>query len=219
MYQVKLWKGVLKPRYVLDEIKQAETIRGITSRVILLLLISVILSAVSSCLGIGSENLSHLLADWSASEFAARKLFFVLGNVFGGILFALLILFIPSLLFWGLMEVDFRKALVLQLFVLTILLIEKIILLPFEFLYGVKWYYSPFALGTAVRYLTDHAILLRFFGCISLFQIWALALQYRFLKRMTDNKPLFIAAVVVGLSIVFWAFAALFSSIHIEKLI
>ncbi|MBE3568767.1 MAG: hypothetical protein IMW92_01200 [Bacillales bacterium] len=219
MYQVKLWKGVLKTRNVLYELEQAETIRGLGSRVIILLLVSVILSAVSSCLGIGSEDLSHRLVDWSANEFASRKVFFVLGSVFGGILFVLFVLVIPSLLFWGLMEVDFRKALVLQLFVLTILLVEKAILFPIEFLSGVKWYYSPFALGTAIRYLTDHSILIRFFGSISLFQMWALVLQYRFLKRMTDHKPLYIAAVIAGLSIVFWAFTAFFTSIHIEKLI
>lgn len=219
MYQVKLWKGVFKTRNVLYELEQAETIRGLSSRIIILLVISVILSAVTSCLGIGSEDLSHRLADWTANELAARKVFFVLGSVFWGILFVLLVLVVPSLLFWGLMEVDFRKALVLQLFVLTILIGERVILLPFEFLYGLKWYYSPFALGTAIRYLTDHSILIRFFGSISLFQIWTLVLQYRFLKRMTDHKPLYIAAVIAGLSIVFWAFTAFFTSIHIEKLI
>jgi hypothetical protein len=219
MYQVKLWKGVFKTRNVIYELEQAETIRGLSSRVIILLLVSMILSAVSSCLGIGSEDLSHQLVDWTANEFAARKVFFVLGSIFWGILFVSSVLVIPSLVFWGLMEVDFRKALVLQLFVLTILLVEKGILLPFEFLYGVKWYYSPFALGVLIRYLTNHSIFIHFFGSISLFQFWAIALQYRFLKRMTDHKPLYIAAVIAGVSIVFWSFAAFFTSIHIGKLI
>lgn len=218
MFRVQLLKGLLHPHDTFDQLERAEAAKGLWPRVALLFGLSIIIALLSGFFGINTETVSKQLSITNGNLFEWQKALFAFGNGLSGVAISFLVLFVVPLFYWSLLEVDFLKLLIMQLFVFTIYLIENILLILLGVLYGIDRSASPFGLGVAAQYIMDHQLALRFFGSISIFQLWAIYLQYQFLKRASDRKPSYIMLMIIGVSIILWVFGALFSSIRIEQL-
>ncbi|MBM7649317.1 hypothetical protein JOC78_002270 [Bacillus ectoiniformans] len=218
MQRIQPLKGLLRPKDAFYQLEHAETIRGLWKPLFVLTLLSIIIYTSGAWLGIGSEAISSQLPNVTASQFEWMKALFTIGNAIWGLLFALFVIFIPSLLFWVLLDVEYFKTLGLQTWVLSIYLIEAAILVPLSILWGLDRPSSPFGLGPLSQYVTNKELIVKFFGFISIFQIWAAVMQYQFLKRISPKNKGFILLIVVSISIIWWMFGALASSIHINRI-
>ncbi|KAB7706625.1 hypothetical protein F9802_10535 [Bacillus aerolatus] len=218
IYQVQLVKGLFRPDDRFYQLDHAEEIRGLWSRISLLIIVSTALYFLSGLLGIQSESVSAYLADVGNTEFEGQKMLFAIGSATWGLLYPLLILFLPALLFWTFLEVDFRKLLVLQSFVFVIYLIEVCLLILLNVTLAIPRDSSPFSLGVLAQYVTENELITSFFSFITLFHIWAMTLQYKFLKRSSEKSPRFVLLLILAITIALWLFSALFTSIHVDRL-
>ncbi len=78
----------------------------------------------------------------------------------------------------------------MQFFVVTILLIEKVILIPFTIFMGLPDLSNPFSFGIIGQYLTSNDIILQFLAQLSIFKIWAVVLQYKYVKALSGKISL-----------------------------
>jgi hypothetical protein len=218
-YQVQLWKGLTSPYVSSHQLNKAEQFHGLWKRTSLILVLTLIISAFSSYLGIENEQLSKLIYETSSSEFESIKGLFAIGQVLQSIFVSAILIFLPALVFWVFTDIEYRKLIVIQLFVAGIFILEKIITLPLQFFFGLDLASSPFSLGIIAQYLTDYEIIINFLGEVSLFSIWAMILQYKYLRVITDKKNSILVILILSINLFLWIFTAIFSFIKFEIMI
>lgn len=219
IYQVRLLKGLLHPYTALYQLDKAEEIRSYRIRVLMLFLSSLIIFSASGFLGIGTEILSRDLTNSSAGDFETRKLLFLAGQILWSLVYTAVMLYIPAAFFWALTDIPFIKVLVIQMFAVSVLLTEKALLVPFFWKLGLDKTSSPFSLGPIAQYLTDHSLIIYFFGQISIFSLFAFYVQYKGLVYISDRKRGRIFIYVLLIHMTFWLISSFLSFIKFEKLL
>lgn len=219
VYYVHLLKGLFSPNVFFYQIGKAEEIRGLWKKAALLTLFSVLFFSLSSYFGLGMDFLTKEITEIGQQELEAKKFLVASGQVIWGIAYALFVLFGVSIIFWATLDMEYVKIVAIQLFVLSILLAEKLLLLPLNVWLGIGPEASPFSLGVITRYVTSNIILINFFSHISIFKIGAMFFQYKGLKRLSERNPKVVFLIVVAVNIFFWLASALLSYLKIEKLI
>ncbi|OIK14252.1 hypothetical protein BIV60_12150 [Bacillus sp. MUM 116] len=203
-FRIKLINGLSHPNIYSYQIRETEVIRGLWKRVIFFILFSGLVFGISAYFGIGSEYLSKKLISVPQDEFEMHKALFVIGQILFGIFYAAIILFIPAFFFWMLIDVEFNKLIVAQLLVLVILLIEKIVLMPFILIFGLATNSSPFSFGVIIQYFTGNEFIMNFLATITLFKIWALFIEFKYLKVLTKKSSMNVLAMVIGINVIMW---------------
>lgn len=208
IYRPHVLKFLFRMKDQIYQIKLAESVRELWFSSILLIGLSAIIYGWMGSLGIGSQLLSIDASTISAATYEGNKFWFMIGRTGYGILFAAIILFIPSFIFYYLADIPFKKLVVMQQVVLFILLIERILWVPLATFFGLDWYVSPWSLGIIVSYLTEIDWLIYFLGAVSLFQVWVIWFQYRFLTHLSEERRLPLLGFIILLQMIGWALAA-----------
>jgi hypothetical protein len=220
MFDVRLFKGLREPYKTAQLLGKAEKISGFWKRLILLFVITFILASIESIFGVGNDILSKELNNLSNTGFEATKSLFAIGQIIRMLIEALLIITIPSLFFWAVSEKEWKKFIVLQQFVLVLFLLEKLLLLPFAVFLGLTTdISSPFSLGIIGQYLTNNEFILLCLAQISIFKIWAVVLQFKYIKELTEGTAKRAALYVIGFNIVILLIVTLFNMMDLEKLL
>lgn len=216
LFQVRLFRGLFSPYVTAHQLHKAEEIRGIWTRTTIILVISLILAGISAFFGIGNEAVSKQIYDVSSAEFEMMKALFAAGQMIQSLLITTALIFFPALVFWVFTDIEYSKLVVIGLLTAAITLIEKIILIPFQLFFGIEEVSSPFGLGVVTQYITEFEFLNYLLGTVSIFSIWIMVLQYRYLKWTTEKKKGLILLIVLATNLFIWIFSSLFSYIKFE---
>ncbi|MBS8265617.1 hypothetical protein DYI25_14405 [Mesobacillus boroniphilus] len=217
--RIEVLRGLFNYNYYTYKLRDSEHVPGVWKNTALLILLSGLIFGISAYFGIGSEYLSKKLTSISREEYEMQKLLFMAGQTVLGLVFGAVMIFLPSLFFWTLSDVELKKFLAVQLFVLPIFLLEKLIEIPFALSLGLTQVSSPFALGTIGQYITDNNFIIYFLSSISIFKGWAIFIEYKYLKMLTGKNPKIVMLLVIGLYLIFWLFSALISFVQFEKIL
>jgi hypothetical protein len=218
--KVNLSKAIRQPSIYFYQLNESEALNRYRSVVFLLFLASTLIFGWIASFGIGMIPLSEELVDLSPTAFETEKFYFFIGRVLLGMLYAGIILFIPSLLFWTLSEeAEYRKLVVVQGVTLIILLIEKLTLIPFALYFSLDWSSSPFSLGVITQYLTSNNWVIYFLSCFSLFKIWSMYIQYKGLKILLAKKNWVIWSMILLQNLIFWCITAFLAYIDFSSLV
>jgi hypothetical protein len=219
MFRIRLFRGLRHPNYFMYELKTTESVGRVWGLALLLILISGFVFGMSGFFGIGSEYLSKRFLSLTPEEFQLQKALFITGQTLWGLLYGSMILYLSSFWFWSMTDTELNRFVVMQLLVLIILLLEKGILIPVSLLLGIPEISSPFSLGPIAQTLTSNSFAIHFFAGISLFKVWAMAIQYLYVRALTENSRGKVLALVLGLNLLYWLLSAFFSIIQFEKII
>ncbi|NKE04683.1 hypothetical protein [Mesobacillus selenatarsenatis] len=217
--RVEVFRGLFNYKYFTYKLRDSEHVPGVWKNTFLLILLSGLVFGISAYFGIGSEYLSKKLTSISREEYEMQKLLFMAGQTILGIVFGAIMIFLPALFFWTLSDVDLKKLLTVQFFVLPIFLFEKIIGIPLALSLGLTQVSSPFALGTIAQYITGNDFVIYFLASISIFKVWAIFIEYKYLKILTGKNPKIVLLMVIGINLIIWLFAALVSFIQFDKIL
>jgi hypothetical protein len=219
LYEIKLWRSLFKPHTHFYQLERGDSIRKFRPRLFALILLSMAIFWVSGLAGIGSNPISTMLHLLSPSEYEARKFWFSIGRLLLGLLFAAIILVIPSLFYWTITEVPLKKLMIIQMNVLLIFLIGKVVSILLVILFGLDWISSPLSLGVIAQSLTNNPWVVRFMGTISLFQIWSIWLQFIALKSLSPKSSKMLFLIITSVHLLFWIFTATLSYIDLTEII
>ncbi|QKY70984.1 hypothetical protein [Lentibacillus sp. CBA3610] len=208
LYRVNLAKFFFPIDDHLFRIKKAEALKNLWKICVLLILGSAGVYAWMAVLGIGSGILSGEAAALTALQYEAGKVWFVLGRMTFAVVFALLVLFIPSLFFYAFTDIPYKKLVIMQQIVLLVMLVERLLWIPLAVYAGLDWFASPWSFGIIASFFTDESWVIFFFGAISLFQLWIIWFQVKFLSYMSPIRKRWIWVIVIGIHILYWAGAA-----------
>ncbi|MEH7443443.1 hypothetical protein V7201_14130 [Bacillus sp. JJ1122] len=212
-------RGLFYPDLYTYKLRDSEYVPGVWKNTTMLLLLSGLIFGISAYFGIGSEYLSKKLTSISQENYELHKLLFMFGQIIWGLFYGAAMIFIPALFFWTLSDIGLKKFVTVQQFVLPILLLEKIIIIPLATTLGLIKTSSPFSLGVIAQYITGNDFIIYFLAAISLFKVWAIFIEYKYVKMLTGKKPGMVLLMVIGINLVFWLFSALFSFVQFEKIL
>ncbi|WP_053217427.1 hypothetical protein [Virgibacillus senegalensis] len=212
IYHSHLIKLLLNTEDHLFRIKEAEQITNIIKLLFLLTGLSIVVFGWSAWLGIGSAPLSPQALASDPIEYELSKVWFFVGRLLYGLLFALFILFIPSLIFFAAYQISYQKLLVIQLVVLLALIVERVLWIPLFVYAGLDWQVSPLSFGVLASYITDIPFLIYFFGAVSLFQLWIIFFQVRCISYLSSVRLRWVWTGVLLLHLAYWISAAIFST-------
>lgn len=208
-YRVHLFKILFSMEDDLFRIKKAEKIRNLWKISIILALTAIIVYAWMAYLGIGSEEVSGIAVTLTQPAYEASKLWFIIGRAAYGLLFAAFILFFPSLLFFLLTGIPYQKLVIMQQVVLAVMLMERLLWIPLVVFAGLNWQVSPLSFGIIASYLTDRPWIILFFGAITLFQLWIIWFQVKYISTFSEMRKGVIATNVILLHFLGWCLTAL----------
>ncbi|MFS0675138.1 hypothetical protein AB1K81_18315 [Ornithinibacillus sp. 179-J 7C1 HS] len=208
IYQVQLIKLLFAVDDHIFRIGKAEQIRNPWKTVVLLGLLCLVTYSGMGILGIGSSALSSGAVLLTASEYELSKLYFIIGRMIYSTAFVLFVLFIPSLIYYWVTKIPFKKLLLMQVVVLFIMLVERILWIPLAVYAGLDWFVSPFSLGIIASYLTDVTFLIYLCGAVSLFQIWIVIFQIKFLTKLSGIHKAWIWSTVILFHLAVWSVTA-----------
>jgi hypothetical protein len=212
-------RGLFYPDLYTYKLRDSEYVPGVWKNTTMLLLLSGLIFGISAYFGIGSEYLSKNLTAISRENYELHKLLFMFGQIIWGLFYGAAMIFIPALFFWTLSDIGLKKFVTVQQFVLPILLLEKVIIIPLATTLGLIKITSPFSLGVIAQYITGNDFIIYFLGAISLFKVWAIFIEFKYVKMLTGKKPGMVLLMVIGINVVFWLFSALFSFVQFEKIL
>ncbi|ASN03647.1 hypothetical protein [Virgibacillus necropolis] len=204
----------------LYRIHKAEKVYNLWKISGLLVLLSVVIYAWMASLGMGTDFISKDAIGLSELHYEQSKLWFILGRVGFAILMALFLLFVPSLILHLVTDVPYQKVMMMQQIILFVMLIERVMWIPLFVNFGLDWYVSPLSFGVIVSYFTEASWPVYFFGAISLFQLWIIWFQIKYLGYLSTIKKYWIWLNVISLHIFYWfvvAFLAYGDSLMISR--
>ncbi|ASK61587.1 hypothetical protein CFK37_05110 [Virgibacillus phasianinus] len=208
MYHFNLIKFFFPVDDHLFRIQKAEKIANIWKLSVLLVLVSAVIYGWMGSLGMGTDLISKGAVELSVFQYQQSKLWFVFGRIGFGIVMALFFLFVPALIFHLLTDIPYQKLVIMQQIVLLVMLIERVIWIPLFVNFGLDWYVSPLSFGIIVSYLTEAEWPVFFFGAVTLFQLWIIWFQIRYLSYLSTIKKSWIYINVISLHIFYWLIVA-----------
>ncbi|WP_245711647.1 hypothetical protein [Gracilibacillus ureilyticus] len=206
-----LIEWIISPDDQLERVKHAEHAENLWKTATLLIIASFLVYGWMASIGMGSHLISISITDMPNLAYNADKFWFVIGRAIFGLLFALIILFLISYYFYLLTELPFRKILLMQQVVFFVMLIERIIWIPLYTYGGLDWYVSPLSFGIIASYFTDKLWIETFFGSISLFQLWIIFFQAKFILKLSILEKYKVWIAVILLHLISYAIVTLLS--------
>jgi hypothetical protein len=217
--RIEVFRGLFNYNYYTYKLRDNEGLPGVWKKTILFILLSGLIFGFSAYFGIDSEYLSRKLTSIPRAEYEMNKFLFLAGQIIQGLFFGAIMLFLPALFFWTVTDLEFKRLLTIQLFVMPIFLLEKLLIVPMALYLGLTKISSPFSLGVIAQYITGNDFVIHFLAYISIFKIWAIFIEYKYLKAMTDKNPKIILLFVTVIHLVIWLFAALISFVRMENIL
>ncbi|MFC0469196.1 hypothetical protein ACFFHM_01165 [Halalkalibacter kiskunsagensis] len=207
-FRLELYRSLKDPDTKFHQLKIAEVVPISLGKISFILFLSLIVSCIQAYFALSTASLSHLIADYSASEFELAKLLIGFGGIIDAIVSPLTYLLFTSVWFWIFLDnVRFRQSFVVNTISVFIFTIGKVILLPFEIWLGVNSVTSPFALGVVTHLFTMKEYLIYFFGHLSVFLLWSIIIQIYAFQRLATNRKVIIVLVTVSVHLIIILFA------------
>ncbi|UYZ21833.1 hypothetical protein [Mesobacillus jeotgali] len=219
MNRIHVLRGLFYPDLYTYKLRDSEYVPGVWKNTTMLVLLSGLIFGISAYFGIGSEYLSKNLTAVSRENYELQKLLFMIGQLIWGLFYGVAVIFIPALFFWTFSDIELKKFVTVQLYVMPVLLLEKVINIPLATGIGLIKTSSPFSLGVIAQYITNNDFIIYFLAAITLFKIWAIFIEYKYIKMLTGKRPGIVLLLVIGINLIFWLFSALFSFIQFEKIL
>jgi len=210
-----LFRGLKEPSVFLDSWKMSESFLHIRRHIVALFIISAIIFGVAGWIGMGSQTWSGQFITSFGLTYDLQRFYFFLGRIGLGLIYVLILLCVPALLYWLLArEHSYRKIVVLQIFPVAILLLEQLTFVLLMVWQGINWYSSPFSWGVIGQLFIDHRWTIFFLGSISIFKIWVMYWQFLSLRLVTTLKWWAVILIILVMNLAFWAITATFATLN-----
>ena len=200
-FEFKFWKHLFHQGELIDSLNDA-TMRGFRSRVWVVALLTALLFALRDVWGMHTEDLTYLFVKGFDDTYIIARLVSVIGAILWAVLYFAFFFFGISYLLHKLFTIDLSKLAVIQLFVVSILLMEK----AFNFfLYAIAGYttdYSILSFGPMAAVFLDQPFFIALFDHFSVPVALIIAIQYQFVKSFTEMSARNVFLILIGIQIV-----------------
>lgn len=214
-HQIKLFAGIFKPAEHFTTLREADKIKGLALRVVLLSLIMGALAALTAYLTFSLElDPAGVLPALNMDE-QTRQMVQTMGMVTGGIgglvMVPIGMVILSAILIIFFRDVPFNKLFAMQTYTMTISVIATLVQLPMLIL--TQKITPFFSLGIIGEVLKVGPGLQTFLSSITVFLIWQLFVLITALKQTSRKSPNAVIWTVIILNVVYLAGSAIISGL------
>ncbi|XKH50411.1 hypothetical protein LG275_12500 [Chryseomicrobium palamuruense] len=213
------WRYFFDRGILLQNLTETESIRGFKKRVGIVFVCTILLYIFMSSWGMTSSSLTTLYISGFTDTYIAARWVSLIGIISFAILYFCFHFFGMSQLFHIITKIPLRVAAIMQLYVISILLIEKFIIVLVFMLIGYTTPFSFLSFGPLAVHFLDFEFFYYFFNQFSVFTALIIAIQLQFIRKFTDLSSKVILALLFSLLILFAAITGLISVLPIEEFI
>lgn len=199
-YDYAFFKSLFNPSSLTTALAKEAEIRGYKRRVAFVVFFTLVIFALQNVWGMGTAGLSYLFAtNETSTYFVARVISFVVSIVWA-ILFFVFHYYLIAFILAVFNEIPKPWVRKVQLFVVSIFMLEKAILLAVFYGVGFTTNLNFFSLAPLVAKITTEPFVLFTLNQLSLFSLLAIIVQYQFLKRWMEqsaHKSLLIKIITI----------------------
>lgn len=206
VHRIKFWEGIFKPSSHFATLRNAETIKGLIWRVLLISFLAGILTAASTYVSF-ELNLMPNTGDIPGLDTDMVKMFAVIGGGVGGIFgIPLYMLIAAAILTIFFRDVSFGKQFAIQGYASFITIINMAITIPL--MYVTNTITPFFSLGIIGEALNAGPFLQGLLSSITIFFIWQVALMIGALKQASTKPSKYVVSVIITLNVIYLLFGA-----------
>lgn len=198
---------------------QTNTMRNFSRRLGIIFVIGLLVFAVQGIWGMNSASLTPIIAAGMWDTYTLARWTSLLGLMLWAGVYLAFHSFGVAYGFHKITRIPWKAALVMQTYVLSLLVIEKFLVLAVFAAMGYTLTVSMFSFGPLAATFLDHTYWIYFFNQLTVFTALIIGLQYRYVKSFTTYSPVSILTALILLHLLAAAFVASFSIIPINDML
>ena len=215
-FEFRFWKYLFHQQELAMSLKDS-TMRDFKGRVWFVVLCGVLLFALRDVWGMHTEGLTSLFAKGFGETYVIARIVSLIGAILWSLIYIAFYFFGISYILHKLTNVDLAKIAVLQLFVVSLLLMEKAFVFILYSLVGYTTDFSVLSFGPMAALFLSNKFFIYFFNELSLVTGLIVALQYQFLRIYSDLSGRNLLIILIAIPVVLALLVAGFEILPIEK--
>lgn len=216
IFDFRFWRYFSRQQELIDNLANAQ-MRDFKTRVWMVGLLGLLLFAVREFWGMNTENLTSIFAVAGSDAFTLARILSLVGLLIWAFIYIAFHFFGIAFLLNKLTHIELSKLAVLQLYVLSILLIEKALMFIIFVLLGFTTPVSLFSFGPLAGTFLEQPFFIFFFNQLTIFTALIIALQVRFIRAFSDYKSSHIFLLVLAMHVLMALITAAVGFIPFEE--
>lgn len=200
-YQFRFWHSLFNPSkfaFALDNQDQGYQIKGYRMKFFVLFFVYIGFYIIRDLWGMGTDGLTYFSTSNLYEEYVVSRYLSILGAGIEGMLFFLFHYYIISFCLYVLTDLPFRSISKIQLFVITSILIEKVILFIVFVMVGYTTPLSFLSFGPLTSYLVDDSFVIYFLNQITVATVVTVVIQYVFISKWEEeSKGILLTKIII----------------------
>ncbi|AIY06339.1 hypothetical protein Plano_2374 [Planococcus sp. PAMC 21323] len=214
----RFWHFFPRQGQLIHNIKTTE-MRDVNKRIAWIFAIGLLVFALGEIWGMNTDSLTPILAAGMWDAYTLARWTSLVGTLLWAGFYLAFHLYGAAFLFNKIVKVAWRAALIMQLYVVALLIIEKGLIFLLFALTGFAMSVSIFSFGPIAATFLDHQYLIYFFNQLTIFTSLIIAVQYRFIRSFTKINPKLILFGLIMLHILVALVVASFSLIPTDDML
>ncbi|WP_392454680.1 hypothetical protein ACF3OH_10980 [Chryseomicrobium aureum] len=213
------WRYFFTRGTLFTNLAETETIRGFKKCVSIVLACTILLYILMNTWGMTTTSLTSLYVIGFTDTYTVARWISLVGITIFAVLYFCFHFFGVSQLLHIVTKVPLRIAAIMQLYVLAILLIEKLLVFVVFNLVGFTTPFSFLSFGPLAVQFLEFEYFHYFFNQFSVFTALIISIQYQFLRSFTDVSRKLLLIILLLMTAAFASIVALISIVPWNQLL
>ena len=214
MNKFNYWQVLSQPSHLTYQLENSENgkLKGYGKWVWRMFGFTLIYFIIRNLWGMNTNHLTYLYANGEVEQYSFARFISFIGSIVLGIVFFLFYYYVvPYIIFVFTQDIEFRWIQKVQLYVIPVIIVEKLITLFVFAMFGFATPFTFFSLAPMVSYIYYEDVLLYFLNQLTVATVVTIWIQYTFLAEWEERKK----ALLVKLILIQFVFAILVACISI----
>ncbi|MGE6368845.1 hypothetical protein ACQKDB_06920 [Planococcus kocurii] len=214
----KFWHFFSRQGQLIHNIQTTE-MRNVNKRIACIIAIGLLVFAIGEVWGMNTSSLTPLLSAGMWDAYTLARWTSLTGTLLWAGFYLAFHLYGASFLFSKILKMPWRAAIIMQMYVTALLVIEKGLIFLLFAVTGFTTSVSFFSFGPIAATFLDNHFLIYFFNQLTVFTSLIIAVQYRFIRSFIKTSPKLILFGLIMLHIFVALFVALFSLVPVNDML
>lgn len=216
-FEFRFWHFLLNQRELTDRMGVSE-MKGFRWRIAGLFISAAVLYALMDMWGIGTRGLTPIAVSGAEETFALRRILSLVAAILWSFIYTAFHVYVVAFILHKLTNAEYRKIVVLQLFVAAILLLEKTVVFAIFLMSGAAAPVSPLSFGPLASTFMTYPTLIYFINQLSVGTALVVAYQFRFIRQLLPEAGRRLLWILLGLQVLMALAVSLYGMIPAEQL-
>ena len=219
LYEYKFWHQLTQPSSLSYSLENSEDgkLKGYKKAFWGIFGFTLLFFIVRNIWGVNTDELTYLLANQEIDRYSFARLVSLGSAVLFGVLFFVIHYYIITYFISLLTELPYRWIQKVQLYVIGILVLEKVVELIIFAVAGFATPFTMFSLAPMTAYLYYHDYLLYFLNSLTVGTVMAIWVQYTFLSQWVEESKKSLLFKLILIHVVIAIIVAIFNILPISE--